>query len=235
MSVVLLRPDPLLGGFYTVREASRLLRIQNEKRIRSWLHGRSDGTFAPIIDRDYQPLGGSHELSFWDLIEVRFIDHFRNQGLSLQYLRKVAAAARRDLDHKHPFALSTVRFLTDRKKVFVSVAENEGEDARMREVLGNQYEMYDVIEGLLAEGIKFDPRTFVATSFQPRPASYPHVIMHPRYAYGHPVISDKRIPTSALYRMFKAESGRLDRVAMAFCIAENEVDEAVKFEVELAA
>ena len=222
-----------MGGFYTVREAARLLRIPNQKRIRSWLQGRSDGTFAAFVDRDYEPIGSTQELSFWDLMEVRFIDHFRRQGLSLQYLRKVSSRARAELNHKHPFALSDAKFLTDRKKVFVHVAENEGHH-ETREVLGDQYEMYDLIEAILARGVKFDPRTEIAQCLRPMAETYPHVLMHPAYAYGHPVISAQHIPTSALFRTFKAEGGRYERVAKAFGIKAVEVEEAVKFEAELA-
>lgn len=53
--------DPLLQGFYTVPEAARLLRIGNPRRIYRWI-GRDN----PVLARDYEPLGGSQELSFWD-------------------------------------------------------------------------------------------------------------------------------------------------------------------------
>lgn len=234
MSVVRLHSDPLMGGFYTAKDAARLLRIQNRRRIVSWLQGRSDGSFQPFVERDYKPIGKAQELSFWDLIEVRFIDYFRSQGLSLQYLRKVAAKAREELNHKHPFALDNVKFLTNRKKVFVRVASEDGEP-RTREVLGDQFEMYDVIEGMLAKGVQFDPRTSIATTLQPLSDSCPNVIMHPRFAYGHPVVSDRHVPTAAIFRMFKAERGNERRVASAFGVDQEFVREAVRFEVELAA
>ena len=69
------RNDPLLGGFYTVAEAARLLRIDDKKRIYRWL---SDDEGA-VVKRDYPPVGRSQELSFWDLFEVRFVETFRSQ------------------------------------------------------------------------------------------------------------------------------------------------------------
>ncbi|HEV2100295.1 MAG TPA: hypothetical protein VGR45_15420 [Stellaceae bacterium] len=61
--------DPLLQGFYTGPEAARLLRIRNPQRIYRWL-GREN----PVIARDFEPVDGSQELSFWDLFEVRFVE-----------------------------------------------------------------------------------------------------------------------------------------------------------------
>jgi hypothetical protein len=101
MRVAPSRPDPLLGGFYTVSEAARLLRIGNKQRIYRWI-SRDNAVLA----RDYEPVGGSQELSFWDLFEVRFVETFRAQGLSLQYLRKVATKARAEFRVTHPFAAS---------------------------------------------------------------------------------------------------------------------------------
>src|SRR5579863_9997986 len=105
--------DPLLGGFYTVTEAMRLLRIDSKQRIYRWI-SRDNA----VLSRDYEPIAGCQELSFWDLFEVRFVETFRRQGCSLQYLRKVAAKARTELGVKHPFALSTARYMTDRKRIF---------------------------------------------------------------------------------------------------------------------
>src|SRR6185369_8483607 len=86
--------DPVAGGFYTVREAARLLSIAQPAKIVGWLHGHKGRGRGPIIQRQYQPIDGAQELSFLDLIEVRFVEHFRKQGVSLQALRKAAATAR---------------------------------------------------------------------------------------------------------------------------------------------
>ncbi len=118
-------PDPLLGGFYTVREAARLLRIENKQRIYRWL--TSDDA---VLARDYEPITGSQELSFWDLFEVRFVETFRTQGLSLQFIRKVATKARTEFKTQHPFALSDSKYLTDRKRIPFGCRGNWGENTR---------------------------------------------------------------------------------------------------------
>ncbi len=158
VSMAMKKSDPLLGGFYTMKEAARLLRIDNRQRIYLWLRpleGENKPGRGAVIERDYQPLQNMHELSFWDLIEVRFVHHFRRQGLSLQYLRRVAEIARRKFKVQHPFALSNAEYVTDRKKIFELVAAEQGE--RVQELLTGQYEMYAAIETALAKGVAFDP------------------------------------------------------------------------------
>ena len=63
MSVAANEIDPLLGGFYTVGEAARLLRIDNRQRIYRWLRSGDDACEA-VIARDYDPISKSQELSF---------------------------------------------------------------------------------------------------------------------------------------------------------------------------
>lgn len=224
--------DSLLAGFYTVREAARLLRIDNRQRIYRWVVQGNDH-LPPVIRRDYRPVANLHELSFWDLIEVRFVEHFRRQNVSLQYLRKVAEKARLELASQHPFALSNTQFLTDRKRIFEKVAEEENEE-HIWEILTGQFEMYATIEKVLARGILFDPQTFLAEQWCPL-ETCPNVVVNPKYDYGRPVIGDKHVPTAAIFRQWKAEKGDQKRVADWWGIGETDVSEAVEFEVGMAA
>jgi uncharacterized protein (DUF433 family) len=221
--------DPLLGGFYTVSEAARLLRMESSQRIYRWLEGDGDA----VIVRDYKPVGGSQELSFWDLFEVRFIEHFRSQNLSLQFLRKVAAKARAEFKTQHPFALYGSTFLTDRKRIFRQTAEELGEEKKTHDLLSGQYEMYEAIEKMLAKGVAFNPKTFLAEEWPPF-GECPNVIVNPRFAYGHPVISEKKIPTAAIFQLWRAQGDR-KRVAGWYGIDLMEIDEAIEFELRLAA
>ena len=232
MGIAATTHDPLLGGFYTVSEAARLLQIDNRQRIYRWLRPAEDGKGAVIV-RDYEPFNKFQELSFWDLIEVRFVEHFRAQRLSLQYLRKVALRARKEFSSQHPFALSNAKFLTDRKRIFEQTAEEEG--LRVRELLSGQYEMYEVIEKVLAKGIAFNPTTYLAEEWRPLQNFCPNVIMNPRYAYGHPVIGDNHVPTAAIYRQWRAERGDHARVVDWWGVGPSDVDEAVEFEIRMAA
>jgi uncharacterized protein (DUF433 family) len=94
--------------------------------------------------------------------------------------------------------------------------------------------MYDVIEHILAQGVAFDPQTSMAENWQPLLADCPNVNVNPRFAYGQPVISGKHIPTSALFRSWRAEGG-FDRVADWYGVGWDHVKEAVEFEARLSA
>jgi uncharacterized protein (DUF433 family) len=225
--------DPLAGGFYTLQDAARLLRIDSDRRVRSWLQGYR-GRAEPIVKRDYEPVGGKQSLSFLDLMEIRFLEHFRKQDVPLQTLRRALENARKEMSVRHPFALlPSIKFVTDRRKVFGHAAQETG-DTKTWDLVTNQYEMYDAIEEVLAKGVDFDPVSGLAESFRPLP-EYQSVIVHPRMAFGRPVVGDRHIPASALFRMWKAESGNKERVAKAFGIKPDDVREAVDFELTLAA
>lgn len=223
--------DPLLGGFYSTNDAARLLQIPAPGRVSRWVTG--DKRNAAVIAGDYEKIGGKHALSFWDLMEVRFLEHFRRQGVSMQLLRKIAERARQEMKVRHPFALSKLRFLTDRRNVFTSVVKEEG-DQQAWNLLTNQYEIYNTIEEALAKGVAFDPATGLAQSFQPV-AKFPSVIVDPRWAYGRPVVGAKHIPTATLHRLWTAERGNTARVAKAFEIEESDVTTAIDFESALTA
>lgn len=221
--------DATAGGFYTVSEASRILKIPHVRRIAGWLKGYQAG---PIIHRQYQPIAGIQELGFWDLLEVRFIEHFRGQGVSAQALRKAASTARQVLDQAHPFATSHLMFLTDRKDVFLTTAK-EVKDNVLLNLVTSQYAMYEVLEEFLARGISFDPGSGLAETWRPEPKKYPSVILDPLRAYGHPLLDESGVPTSSVYEIWKAENGDFRAAADWYEINETLAREAVEFELEL--
>jgi hypothetical protein len=86
-------------GLYPVPMAARLTGA-DARKIAGWINGYRGG--APAIIRRQLPLiGGRTVLGFLDLIEVRFIDHFRGLGLSAQL---VAEKLRRRQKTDDPFA-----------------------------------------------------------------------------------------------------------------------------------
>lgn len=221
--------DPVAGGFYTVGEAARLLGIGNSRVIIEWLKGRTGR--SPVILRQYEPINNTQELGFLDLIEVRFIDHFRKQGYSLQSLRRAAEVARAELDTQHPFARYGVEFLVERKNLFLRVAQDMG-DSKLLNLVTRQYAMYEVLEKVLEKGLKFDTSGLV-TSWHPKSSEYPHVVVDPTVAYGQPALEPSRVPTATLFAAFKAENGDYASVAEWYQIEERMVRQAVEFELAL--
>ena len=114
------------GGFYTVSEAARLLGMESGRRIHRWIAPTQRGGDA-VVARDYPKVGKQHELSFLDLVEIRFVEHFRQQRISLQSLRMATRNARAELRVLHPFSTSSVRFQTDRREIVLHTATASGD------------------------------------------------------------------------------------------------------------
>ncbi len=216
------------GGFYTVREAARLLGMENGNKIARWLAPPA-GRAAPVVVRDYARVGDANEVSFLDLVELRFVSHFRRIRISLQSLRVAAKNARDELKCSHPFATSNVKFQTDRKQIFLETAQATGDHALLN-LMTKQVAIYDVIEQSFARDLEFDLNG-LARLWRPAPSEAPNVIVAPIYAFGRPVISSRKIPTGTLFESWKANGHEFDVVADWFGIETAEVDEAVRFEL----
>ena len=223
-------PDPLLAGFYSIREATRLLGVGNTSKLRGWINGWSKSQSGPIIDRDFKQ---SSTVSFLDLMELRFVEYFRAQGVSMQTLRKASEIARDEWNVQHPFALSDIKFLTDRKKI-IAQASKEVDDNSTWELVTGQYLIWDAIEATIAKGVVFDPSTYLASMWIPRPGDHPDIVLDPARAFGKPVVNSAGVPTDALFRQWRAEDGNFDRVARWFALTREQVETAVRFELELA-
>lgn len=224
--------DPVAGGFYTVREAARLLNIAQPAKIIGWLHGHKGRGRGPIIQRQYQPIEGIQELGFLDLIETRFVEHFRKQGVSLQSLRKAAATARETWNQQHPFATYNTKYVTDRVEVFSKTARDV-HDSTLLNLVTKQYEMYVVLEEVLAKGVEFDPASGIAREWRPKQAEFPDVVISPLLAYGQPAIVPHGVPTRAIYNTWRAENGHYGATSDWFDVDEKYVRQAVEFELGL--
>ena len=93
-------------GLYTISEAAKLLR-SSPRTIRRWVEGydyRRNGEkvhSAPLWRPDLSIEDGV-ELSFRDLIELRFISAFTDLGLSIRTIRSCLDAARECIDSDRP-------------------------------------------------------------------------------------------------------------------------------------
>ena len=215
------------GGFYTVSEAARLLGMESGQRISRWLSPGPKGD--ALIRRDYPKVGREHELSFLDLVEVRFVEHFRQIKISLQSLRVAAKNAREELGVAHPFATSSVKFQTDRRQIFLEAAKETG-DPYLLNLMTKQVAIYNVIEQVFANDLTFD-LDGLARMWRPAPAAAPNVIVAPVYAFGRPVISSRFLPTKTLFEFWQANENDADMTADWFGIDPVDVDEAVRFEL----
>ncbi|SFD67739.1 DUF433 domain-containing protein [Roseivivax sediminis] len=223
-----LSPDPLFAGFFSVPETAKLVHAKSAA-IRGWLNGYPNSQAGPVIDRDFKD---TRTLSFLDLMEVRFVAFFRSQGVPMRTLRDAAARARADWCVSHPLALESEHYVTDRKKVFATVAAESG-DRVTWDMASGQHEMWDTIEQTIQAGVVFDPKSFLATRWRPAPQQFPNIVIDPKIAFGKPVIEGIRIPTSVLFRQWQSER-KAATVARLFKVETSDVETAVGYELRAA-
>lgn len=221
---------PLIDkGLYTVGDAARLLQV-SPRRVRGWISGYPNTKAEPILRNDVGWLDGSLAFSFANLMEIRFIGHFTALKVRTETIREMAREAERFLRHPHPFATKTM-FQTDGKKIFAETAQATG-DKKLYDLKAKNWAMLDVIEQSLHREVSYDP-SGDAAAWIPR-AAIPSVIIHPRRAFGQPILKEEGVPTRALFEAFQAEGDDTDAVAKWFQITPARVREAVEFEINLA-
>jgi uncharacterized protein (DUF433 family) len=227
--------NPLARGFYTVRDAARLIEVGSAPRIRGWLNGYPQRQVGPLLIRDYKPVGTAQELSFLDLMEVRFVEHFREIGVKPQTLRQMLNAARIQFKEDKPLLKQGVLFIPtdDRKKVIVEEvmkpAAKDNSDKKLWNLIDRNYEFDDFIEGTLARGLSFDTKSELTSSWKPRAIEFPEIYIDPTIAYGQPVVP-RRVPTSTLFDAWRAEAESYAAVADWFDVPVDQIEMAVAFE-----
>jgi len=219
-------------GAYTVSDARRLTGVP-ESRIRRWLMGRSrlyrgDVVHdAPLWTPVLPLIEDGLYLTFRDLIELRMVDRFRQQKISMPYLRKLVAAARELAGDTHPF--STSRFRTDGRRFYLEMLSKTREP-RLMEVLSGQHVFHSIISVGLKD-IDFDAG--VASAWRPE-AGQGEVVIDPARAFGKPILRRSGVPTSVVRN--QAEAGRTaQQIANDFEIDGRAVRAALAFEGRQAA
>ncbi|MCA1419519.1 DUF433 domain-containing protein [Bradyrhizobium sp. BRP23] len=213
-------------GLYTVPMAARILH-EDGSHIRSWINGVSHSEAPPIIHRQLPLVGGKTVLGFLDLIEARFIKHFKDLGLSSQTIRKIAERLRSRHRTDHPFATNKA-FRTDGKTILMEIAQDD--EKKILNLLNDNFEMGPIVEQSLFDTILYADD--LAYRWHPSPTEHPRVVLDPNYAFGRPVLEGIWIPTDALAAAFNAE-GDTGPVAEDFEIDESDVLEAVAYEGSL--
>ena len=184
-------------GLYTPAEASRLCGIASKKLIR-WLHGHNyRGKEYPSLWRSQVDLGdGRVYLGFRDLMEARVADKFIKEGISALRVRQAIILAREVLGTDRP--LSTNRFRTDGRTIFLRTTETDG-DGKEREQLLNlfkhQYEFASIINPILKDVVFDDAGT--PASWWPAGQGQ-KIIVDPRRAFGQPIDSESSVPVTIL-------------------------------------
>jgi uncharacterized protein (DUF433 family) len=218
---------------YYSAEVSRLVCISSA-RVHRWLEGYNYSyesklvTQPPIVKKKDEDLLRSSYASFNDLVDLLFIKHFLDHGISLQKLRKALIEAEQLLGTAH-FAHQS--FFTDGNNICLRLKNTGG--AILQLLTGGQWVIKEFIEQL-AYQIEFDDATKFARRWFP-PEGDHLVVLDPLIAYGKPSIWKKGIPTENIFSLFVAEGEKVDPVCDWMGLESNEVLAAAKFETRLIA
>jgi uncharacterized protein (DUF433 family) len=218
-------------GFYTVPEAGRLLKIP-ARNIHRWLGGyaykRRGETHqsAPLWAPDLANENGL-ELSFRDLIELRFVNGFIQAGLGLRTIRNCLDYAKVLVDDERPF--STQLFQTDGRTIFLDSVQDDG-DSELLDLKKRQYAIKQVIEKTFKD---LDFKDNSVARWRPFKGKE-SIVIDPQRAFGQPIAAAYGVPTIALADAVKAE-GSINRVSRLYEIKPSVVRDAVHFEEALLA
>lgn len=225
-------PQEFLGlGFYSVADAARLLRIP-ALNIRRWLAGYSYSKagqshhMAALWTPDLPRADGHIELSFRDLIELRFVKAFVGAGVGLLAIRNCLDYAREVVGSDRPF--STSRFRTDGRTIFL---ESAGDDqARLLDLKRHQFAFKNMVERTFKD---LDLEHDEVARWRPFHGKM-SIVVDPERSFGQPIAAKTGVPTIALADSVEAE-GSIERTASIFDIPVSVVRDAVRFEQELRA
>ena len=224
---------PIGVGFYTVPEAARLIGME-PRRIRRWLGGYSysDRTGAHEMEPLWTPqlpqYDGHMELSFRDLIELRFVHAFTEAGVGLKAIRNCLDVAREAVNDQRPF--STRRFKTDGKTIFLESLNRITDESELLDLRKQQY----AIPAVLQQAFKdLDIAEDVVSRWRPYKGKE-SIVIDPTRAFGQPIASASGIPTATLNDACQAE-GSLRRVSYLYDVATSVVRDAQNFQTQLMA
>lgn len=217
------------AGIYTVSEAAELIGV-SERRVRGWITGYAGTKRLPLIENELGWVGDRVAFSFTNLMEMKFVAFFENAGLRLSHIRAIMNDVRLALDHRHPFATKTV-FRTDGRKVVAEIAKKRT-GKLVYDLKSKNYEMRIVMLDTLMDDVHYDVDG-MARWWYPRQRAAPNVLVHPKIAFGRPVLRDSNVPTRTIAEAVKAEGDDVAAVAQWYDLSQRQVREAVKFETIL--
>ncbi len=224
MSVIDLLERPIYG----VRQVDRILGLRPGTALR-WIDGYSRrGREYPPVVRESKT--GDELVTWGEFVEARLLSEYRDQGVPIVRLREVVQRLRDELGSKYPLATRRPYVLGRELVAEVQVEVDLEPELQLVVLRTDQYVLTERASRFF-RSVHWDGVTGEATSFSPRDNS-PSVKINPEISFGEPSVSATR--TEVLAEEFRAGTSLL-RLATLFDLPENQVEDALRYEGELAA
>lgn len=225
--------QPLVGvGLYSLADASKLLRTPS-RTLRRWMDGynyKVEGevrAVPPLWTPDIPKFDEDVELSFRDLIELRFVQAFVSNGIGLQAVRNCLEYARQCIHSDRPF--SSGRFRTDGRTIFLESLQI-ADEPKLLDLKKKQYVFKQIVEQSFKD---LDLVGDTVARWRPYRGK-DSIVVDPTRSFGQPIAEAVGVPTVVLADAVKAE-GSQAVVAAMYEVEKSVVQDAVRFQAELMA
>lgn len=210
-------------GIYTYNDASRLLG-QSKAVIRGLVNGYKykNKPQKPVISKKTVIYEDKEYLTFYDIIELKFINYFLACGVKRKTIVDAYEKAKKELNKDYPFA---THFTTDGTYIY---ADNKFVFLGLH---NDQVDFRSICLPTMMKGIEFE--NDIPVKWRPFEKEIPEVALNPLFKYGQPMIEQYHILTKTLYDAYIAENKNFKTVSEWFNIPLNFVQQAVAFEERL--
>jgi len=219
-------------GVYTLPQAARLAGVPVTS-IRRWLYGyqyryRGRAVAQPAVVAAAAHLRALCVLTFRDLIEIRFVHAFREEGVTWNTIRDAAAKAAELTGGDHPFA--SRQFVTDGMTIFAEIAQATG-NKELLDLRNNQMAFRRVLLPSLRS--KLEVGDAGVERLWPLGRHRP-IVIDPQRQFGQPIAYDEGVPTEVLAKAYQTMRS-IDAVSRWYDVNRRAVRAALAFEKSLAA
>ncbi len=205
---------------YLVGEAATIIGMP-AATLRTWFRGWPNGKPAVLT-----PDGGGSTplvLSFFNVVEAKFLDAYRRKGVSMQRVRRALDyVSERMAGFERP--LLKPDFETDGKALFIEV--NDSERTSLLEVSGGGQLVWPEAVRQHFQSLEFDHRGDPSRLWLD---DRHEVMLDPRFGWGLPVIAGSGVRTDVLFERAKAGED-LEAIAEDFSLESADVEAAITWE-----
>ena len=217
-------------GIYSPAEAAFYARVSSRMMSR-WVFGDAQG--KAVIDRQ---LRGSSEkvVTFLDFVQTLAVREVRNRHkIPLQRIRVGIDEARKKYKIEYPLACRhTIYLFSDQHsqghgQILIRLQEEDDQFVQLTGRARGNLMMRPVVEMFL-DDLQFDPRTKLATEYNPMSDGKAKVVLNPHVRFGEPVVMPGGYTAEALWHATNAEDG-IKEAAEAYGVTVAEVMLANKY------